>query len=200
MATFEDIQRKHAQFITSQNNIIDMIASYGVGIDKDTPFQQYASLVKEIVANVFESVLEGLSGKSVPFDITERELKNTTVIRRYALYNNINLKSLIVPDNVTSIDPNAFYGCTGLSTVKFPKGIRLQASCFNGCTGLLKVFLPKVESSADVPTIGNLNAFSGIHQDCIFYAPDAESLAIYQTATNWCDLYSNYEFKIEEAE
>lgn len=39
MATFEDIQRKYNQLIASQDNIMNKIASYGVGITNDTPFQ-----------------------------------------------------------------------------------------------------------------------------------------------------------------
>lgn len=161
----------------------ETIKSYGVEVAEDTPFREYRDKFVDGFNMKVEGMMEGLSGKAVPFDLDERDLSRINVIRRYALYNNVSLKNLTIPNNITAIDPNAFYGCTGLETVKLPKGIRLQASCFNGCTGLLKVYLPDVESSKDVPTLGNVNAFNGT--TCKFSVSSKEVESVYLQDSNW---------------
>jgi hypothetical protein len=161
----------------------EVLQSYNVEVTENTPFRQYQNKFVEGFGMKIEGVVEGLSGKAVHFDLDERDLSRISVIRRYALYNNANLKNLIIPNNVTSIDPNAFYGCTGLLTVKLPKNIRLQASCFNGCSGLLKVYLPDVENFGDVPTLGNINVFNST--TCEFAVSSQEIKSIYLQDSNW---------------
>ena len=58
--------------------------------------------------------------------------------------------------NVTSIGPNAFAGCEGLTSVQLPSSVRAISACaFLGCTSLTKVTLP-----ADILVIGTC-AFTG---------------------------------------
>lgn len=195
MATIEDIQRKHSHFLTCQDNIINMIKSYGVNIAKSTPFKDYADLVKESVSMKLAGILDG----ATEFDLDERDFEKITVVRRYAFYQNISLKNLRFPAHITSIDGNAFYNCTGLISVRIPKRIRLQAGCFTGCTALEKFYLPDATSVDDVPTLVNVSAFTGINADCKFIAPSEEALAFYAEATNWSTLFDSYEFTFEGA-
>lgn len=192
MANFEDIQRKYNRLMTSQNNIIDMIASYGVGITKDTPFQQFAEKVEEIVPTKLAGILNG----STEFNLDERDFEKVTIIRRYAFYQNTALKNLVIPEWTTSIDGNAFYNCTGLITVKIPKKIRLQAGCFNGCTALQKVYLPSIIDASEIPSLININAFN--NTTCKFIVPDSESKAIYISADNWATYAGRFWYVGEE--
>lgn len=191
MATIEDIQRKHKQFISSQDSIVDKITSYGVNITKETPFQRYAAMVEEAVAAKLAGILDG----ATPFELNERDFKKATVIRRYAFYQNAALANLVIPEWITSIDPNAFYGCTGLVTVRIPKKIRLQAACFNGCSALTKVYLPDVTSVDEIPVLVNVNVFNGT--TCEFEVTNEDVKAIYISDSNW-NTYTD-RFVIKEA-
>lgn len=218
MATIEDIQRKHAQFITSQNNIVDMIASYGVGISNDTPYQNFADMVKTTVSTKLAGIIDGIT----PFELAERDFSKITpisgvyIIGKYAFYRNAALKKVVVPDFVQSVEQYAFSACTGLTEVILKGKTNIQTGAFNGCTQLKKVYLsensniatsafngctqlkefylPSATSESNVPKILDPSAFSNIHADCVFYVPDDNSLAIYENATTWCDLYKNYTF------
>ena len=58
----------------------------------------------------------------------------------------------VIPSSVTSIDPDAFHGCTGLTSVTIPELVTIiVASTFFNCTGLTEVTIPE-----SVTTIGVL--------------------------------------------
>ena len=62
----------------------------------------------------------------------------------------------IIPDSVTSISDNAFYQCTGLTSVIIPEGVTtIGSDAFRGCTGLTYVVIPN-----SVTSISN-SAFRG---------------------------------------
>ena len=212
MATIDDIQRKHALFITSQNNIVDMIASYGVDISNDTPFKDFAGKVNDAVSTKIKGLLDGVD----EFELQERDFNKVTSIRKYAFYRNNSLKRVEIPEYITAIgdyafgtctaltevvlqgkstiSAGAFNGCTQLNKVYLSGNSNIAASAFNGCTQLKEFYLPSATSESDVPKISNPSAFTNIHAECIFYVPDDKSLPIYEKATTWCDLYQNYTF------
>ena len=54
------------------------------------------------------------------------------------------IKTVTINSGVTSISNNAFYGCTGLTSVIIPEGVEEIYDCaFKGCTSLTGVTLPK---------------------------------------------------------
>lgn len=63
------------------------------------------------------------------------------------------ITSLTFGDKVEKINPSAFSGCTGLTSVEFPNSLK-HLSGFSGCTGLSEISIP-----SNVEEIGD-NAFS----------------------------------------
>ncbi len=83
---------------------------------------------------------------------------SVTSIGENAFYICTGLTSVTIPNSVTSIGENAFYICTGLTSVTIPNSVtEIDYSAFSGCIGLTSVTIPN-----SVTKIGSY-AFS----DCI---------------------------------
>ena len=77
-------------------------------------------------------------------------------IPKYMCYGMSNLKSVTIPNNVTSIGSEAFKYCSGLTSVTIPNSvITISSSAFENCSGLTSVTIPN-----SVTTISS-SAFSG---------------------------------------
>jgi hypothetical protein len=71
-----------------------------------------------------------------------------TSIGDNAFYGCTVLTSLTIPNSVTSIGDNAFYGCTGLTTVTISDGVEsIGYATFGGCSSLQSITLPFVGGS-----------------------------------------------------
>ena len=80
-------------------------------------------------------------------------------------------KNTVIPNNVTSIGDDAFYGCTGLTEVTIPNSvISIGNYSFYYCTGLTSVAIPN-----SVTTIGN---------DAFYYCTGLTSVAIPNSVTS----------------
>jgi len=81
-----------------------------------------------------------------------------TSIDQQAFSGCTNLNRITIPASVTSIGNKAFQGCTGLTTFTFSTGSQLKSigdAAFGGCTGITAITIP-----ANVESIGQ-QAFSG---------------------------------------
>ncbi len=178
-----------------------ILESHGVTITDDTPFRAYAAGINEAVTNsgstegelaTVKAKLAGvLSADTLtPLVLEAEDLAGLTVIRKYAMYQHSSLASLSVPSHVTSIDPNAFYGCSALETVVLPKGIRLQSGCFINCSGLKQVYLPAVTDVSECPRLITDTVFPAYDAlpDCDFIIPDDASYVFYSQAERWPDV------------
>lgn len=126
------------------------------------------------------------------------------------------IKTVYIPDTVTSVGGSLFMGATNLESVRLSNNIReigygFFASCpklttvtlptalgsmntniFSGCSSLKSIIVPK---SNTTPAIQS-GTFTGIPEDCKIYVP-AEALEKYKSATNW-SAYADRIFAIEE--
>ncbi len=93
---------------------------------------------------------------------------------------------LVLPDEITEINSQAFSGATCLTSLTFPNSITsIGGSAFSGCDGLTEIMM----LGTTPPSLGT-SVFNNTNNSPI-YVP-YESLNDYKTATNW----SNYEDRI----
>ena len=72
-------------------------------------------------------------------------------------FNGEEVKDLVIPNSVKSIGDNAFYDCSGLTSVTIGNSVTsIGSSAFSGCSGLTSVTIPN-----SVTSIGN-----GAFRDC----------------------------------
>ena len=117
--------------------------------------------------------------------ITNFIIPNTfTTIRNGLFYGCENLTNILIPDSVTYIGRSAFYLCSSLKKITLPNSItRIDTYAFGQCTSIKEY---DFTSWTDIPTLSNVNAFSGIASDCVMKVP----AALYNqliTTTNWSE-------------
>lgn len=92
------------------------------------------------------------------------------IIRNGVLFDCLNkdIKSIVVPEGVTTIDNGAFFGCDNLKTIAIPNSVTsIGSEAFCGCTGLKRITIPD-----NVTSIGE-GAFSGCSSLVSITIPDS---------------------------
>ena len=59
---------------------------------------------------------------------------------------NASIKTVTLPDSVTSIGFAVFIGCNNLETIEIPKATSIEEQAFSGCTSLKTIEMPEVTS------------------------------------------------------
>ena len=81
---------------------------------------------------------------------------NISSIGCYAFSGCIGLTDITIPNHFESINEGAFKGCEGLTSITIPNGVKtIESGAFQGCTGLTSITIP-----SNVEVIGG-SAFSG---------------------------------------
>ena len=113
-----------------------------------------------------ENVTEVNIPKTVTVDGKKLEVKS---IDSYAFCNCSDLKSITIPEGVTSIGYQAFSGCASLTSIVIPEGVTsIGSGAFKYCTLLTSIVIPE-----GVTSIGD-DAFSGCDSLTIYCAAEAK--------------------------
>ena len=69
-------------------------------------------------------------------------LEGKTTVPQYGFYNNLMLKNIVIPDEITEIKSTAFSYCLFLKSVVLPNNIYIQSSAFSSCQTLKNINIP----------------------------------------------------------
>ena len=77
-------------------------------------------------------------------NIIFNENSNPLIYAHHLYLNGEEVRDLVIPNSVTSIGEGAFWGCSGLTSVKIPNSVTIIGDyAFCGCTSLNSITLPK---------------------------------------------------------
>jgi len=86
-----------------------------------------------------------------------------TSIGSYVFFNCTGLTSITIPNAVTLIEDYAFYGCSGFTNLTIPNTVKsIGTFVFSGCTGLTGITLPNAITSIGDWTFGNCSRLSSL--------------------------------------
>ena len=87
-----------------------------------------------------------------------------------AFYSCTGLTSITIPESVTSIGEQAFYSCTGLTSITIPFGVKnIESRAFSGCTGLKTVIN---FSNLNIRIGSSSNGYVAYYADRVINAPN----------------------------
>ena len=114
---------------------------------------------------------------------------SVTNIGNDAFYFCTGLTSITIPNSVTSIGNYAFSGCTGLTSITIPNSVTsIGSSVFSRCTSLTSI-----QVKAKTPPQCNDKTFSNVPEDIpVYVACDKEA---YQNSTGWSSFTNIIEYR-----
>lgn len=191
-------------------SLLSITIPYGISEIWQYAFQYCYSLsgiiipdgVTDINSYAFSACL-GLSIISIPNSITRIRVEmctncyalanltisdSVTSISSYAFNNCFGLWAIKIPENTTSIAMYTFYACRTLSSITIPASVTsISKYAFYNCFGVKYYDFTVLEA---VPSLGDVNAFTGIAADCEIRVPAALADE-WKAATNWMN-YESY--------
>ena len=171
--SFEDLESNplfysHHIYSDEYTEIKDLIIPNGVTCVNENAFYNCSDILSVTIPNSIEEFKKGaFNGCSSLDKIMIEDLESWLNIisdlssdpisyASHIYLNNVELINLVIPDNISSISPNKFYGCSSLKSISFPVNLtEIGTSAFEGCSGLTTLSLP-----SELTCIGNF-AFYG---------------------------------------
>ena len=139
---------------TLDSNLQTVILPYTTKTIGGNAFNNCSALNRLIIPTTIESINEGAFSNSYWYNnVTSGtdgvyKVGEIVYIQRVLYDGGETSGEITLKDNTISITSNAFNGCTGLTKVTMPQGLKyIGSSAFNGCTALSSIVVPNsVES------------------------------------------------------
>ena len=133
-----------------------MIDNNGAGLNGITKLEFDGKLIQSIDSDAFK---EMKSITELVFVNRENEDEKIKSIAKNAFFGCTGLTSLYIPDSINFIGQNAFCACINMSDVSIEEGLqKIEFGVFQGCRELERVFLPQsVKEISDVAFWGSRN-------------------------------------------
>ncbi|MDE6337032.1 MAG: leucine-rich repeat protein, partial [Muribaculaceae bacterium] len=130
------------------------------------------TITVEVTEEQFEAVREKFEAvETIDLSTIENE-----VLPAQALSGLENLKTVVLPENVTTIGEGAFQGCKNLESVTIPGVSAIGEGAFYGCDNLTSVLLPAAGSGPKTRSGEALGitaeSFRGLNPNCLIYLND----------------------------
>ncbi|MDE6768888.1 MAG: leucine-rich repeat protein, partial [Muribaculaceae bacterium] len=129
-----------------------------------------------ITGEVTEEQFEAVREKFEAVETIDLSTIENDVLPAQALSGLENLKTVVLPENVTTIGEGAFQGCKNLESVTIPGVSAIGEGAFYGCDNLTSVLLPAAGSgpktrSGEATGI-TAESFRGLNPNCLIYLND----------------------------
>ena len=159
-AEFKDFMQEHETEILKNDweSIYNDLPSHRA-VSKLTDFLLNKAHINTLfyMTSVPECFAENLDIKSVIIPNT------VTSIGHRAFYNCTNLTSINIQDGVTSIGGSAFYNCTNLTSITIPNSVTtIGMSAFENCTSLTSITIPNSMKSIRNSAFYNCSSLTSI--------------------------------------
>ncbi len=114
---------------------------YGTVCERGAPSAGIPSLAKQTLTGPTTESPAIEIGAALPYEVREaptvyRTLPGATVVDE-STFEGTAAIYVVIPDGYTTIQPNAFKGCTQLKYIRIPATVeQIGASAFDGCSGV----------------------------------------------------------------
>lgn len=156
----------------------------------------YKSIKKIVIGSGVKTINNYAFNYAYEEELVFKENSSLTYIGKYAFYNNDNLKNLIIPKSVNTIDEAAFYNCSDLETIEFEEDSELENinnQAFAELALLKEIVLPD-----SLATIGSSAFYDCYNLESVTFGANLTSIS--ENAFGYCSSLKDVVFTSETLE
>ncbi|MCR5308119.1 MAG: leucine-rich repeat protein, partial [bacterium] len=178
-----------------EDEIDEVIIDDDYTIIYDKAFE-YKRIKKIVIGSGVKTINNNAFNYAYEEELVFKENSSLTYIGRNAFYNNSNLKNLIIPKSVKTIDEAAFYNCSDLETLEFEENSELENinnQAFAELSLLKEIVLPD-----SLATIGSSAFYDCYNLESVTFGANLTSIS--ENAFGYCASLKDVVFTSETLE